>query len=532
MSRATRLLPCLTVGAVLALAPGASAAPDQSGTSLQWAKCGTAANVTCVDYKVPRDYGKPDGAKFTIHVAKVPATGKRIGSLFMNFGGPGGIMAGYVEAYGATLFPALSEHFDIVGVDPRGVGESQPAIDCKANQETLGIYSQPFPTPFTANQSQLIAKDQRYISRCQQMNPGVLQYVSTANVARDFDSIRAAMGEKQLNYFGFSYGTFLGATYASLFPKNYRSMVLDGPVDANRYINDPLQDLSAQTAGFERALTRFLAACQSNQAACSGFGGADPTDAYDQLVAKLDQTPLQAAGYTPDPRPVDGDDVRGATLSELYNKAYWPELAQGLAQAQNGDGSKIRQMVDEYFYGRDPDTGAFDPISDRYFTIGAAEQNYPRNIDRYMHDGEQSWNQNEHFWVNNGYVELNYGLYPIKAKDAFDGPFKVPNNSPTPLVVATTYDPATPYHGALRLVHDLGNARLLTMRGDGHTAYGNGSPDCIDSGIENYLNTLQLPAAGTSCVQNLPFEATPQPLVAPAVQARTPRVLHGRPFGG
>jgi pimeloyl-ACP methyl ester carboxylesterase len=535
MSRASRLGPCLVVAlGLLASAPAAGAAQQQQQPQLKWKACGSAANVQCATVNVPRDYGQPNGRTLALQVARSPATDQahRIGSLFLNFGGPGGIMAGYVEAYGADLFPALNQRFDIIGMDPRGVGESSPAIDCKTNQQTLGIYSEPFPTPFTANPSQLIAKDGRYIARCVQQNPDILQYVSTANVARDLDTIRGDLGEQKLNYLGFSYGTFLGATYASLFPHNYRSMVLDGPVDANRYINDPMQDLSSQTSGFEVALARFLQACAVHQDGCAGFGGQDPTDAYDQLTDRLDATPEPANGYAPDPRPITGDDVRGATLSELYAKQLWPELAHALATAAAGDGTEIRQIADEDFYGRDPDTGAYDPISDRYFTIGAAEQNYSHDVNTYIHAGEQAWDQFPHFWVNNGYVELNYGLYPVKARDAYDGPFKVPNSAQTPLVVATTYDPATPYHGALRLVHDLGNARLLTMRGDGHTAYGNGSPTCIDTDIENYLNTLALPPAGTSCVQNIPFVqpgAQPQakPLaVPPSAQGE---FLHMRP---
>jgi pimeloyl-ACP methyl ester carboxylesterase len=531
MPRASRSAPCLVVaGALLALAPSAQAAKDQ----LQWKACGTAANVQCADYDVPRDYGRPGGPQFTLRVAKSPATdpAHRIGSLFMNFGGPGAVMAGYVEKLGADLFPALNKRFDVIGVDPRGVGESQPAIDCKADQQTQGIYSQPFPTPFTVDAGRLIAKDRQYIARCVQLNPGVLPYVSTANVARDFDGIRQALGEAKLNYAGFSYGTFLGATYASLFPHNYRAMVLDGPVDATAYINDPLADLADQTAGFERAFGRFVTACAAHQDACAGFGADDPLEAFDQLTEQLDNATLPAAGYAPDPSPVDGDDVRAATSSELYSKLAWPDLAAALAAAQHGDGSGIRRLVDEDFYGRDPSTGAFDPLSDRYFTIGAAEQRYPGGVDRYLHDGSASWSRNEHFWFNNGYVELNYALYPVKARDAFYGPFKVPDGAATPLVVATTYDPATPYLGARRLVADLGNARLLTMRGDGHTAYGQGSP-CIDADVEGYLNTLQLPAQGTSCKQAVPFappQPQPQTLRAPA-GGPVPAILpHARPI--
>jgi pimeloyl-ACP methyl ester carboxylesterase len=513
MSRASRLLPCLTVAALLALAPAARAAHH---APIQWGACNglAVASVSCADYQVPRDYDVPAGPRFSIHVAKSPATDQahRIGSLFLNFGGPGAPMALYLEVLGPELFPELNKRFDLIGVDPRGVGESKPALDCVADQQTLGIYSAPFATAFTADKNQLIGRAQRYINRCIDLNPGVLPYVSTANVARDFDTIRAAMGEKRLNYFGFSYGTFLGATYASLFPTHYRAMVLDGPVDANRYINDPLEDASEQTAGFERAFGRFVQACAAHQDRCHGFGGDDPWSAFGALAAKLDATPLAAAGYASDPRPVDGDDVRAAASSELYSTRRWEPLAAALAAAENGDGSGIRKLVDEDFYERDPDTGAYDPLSDRFFLITAAEQQYPRtDLDQYMQAGAESWSQNEHFWFNNGYVELNDALFPIRAQDAFDGPFKIPKSSPTPLVVATTYDPATPYRGALRLVDDLGNARLLTMNGDGHTAYQTGSPDCIDTGIQDYLATRRLPAGGTVCRQAPPFATPPQP---------------------
>jgi pimeloyl-ACP methyl ester carboxylesterase len=539
MIRASRLLPCLVAAAVLIVAPAASAAPDQQpapAAGLRFKPCPDAAdNVVCATLRAPLDYGRPNGDSVSLFVAKSPATGKRIGSLFLNFGGPGGTMADVVESEGADLFPVLNEHFDIIGMDPRGVGQSTPAIDCKANQETLGIYSEPFQTPFNVNPGQLLAKDQRYIAKCLQNNGPILSHVSTANVARDMDLLRQALGDAKLNYLGFSYGTFLGATYASLFPHNYRAMVLDGPVDATDYINKPMDDLAEQTAAFEREFSRFFKDCAVDQAACSGFGGTDPEDAFDALVDKANATPIPANRYTPDPRPVKGDDFDAAALILLYNKLNWGFLAEALAQAANGDGSFIRELVDEDFYGRDPDTGAFDPGSDRYFTIGATEQKYSNNLQTYFDAGDHAWGEFNHFYLNNGYVELNYGLWPAHDKDAFYGPFKVPNSSPTPLVVATTYDPATPYHGALRLVRDLGNARLLTMRGDGHTAYGNGSPDCIDPAIETYLNTLALPPAGTQCRQQTPFAApalAPQALVAPQAQALAQPfgVLHQRPF--
>jgi pimeloyl-ACP methyl ester carboxylesterase len=515
MSRASRLLPLLTATAVLACA-----APAAAHGGLRFTKCGD-AGAECATLRAPEDYDHPRSGTLDVHVARVPATdpAHRVGSLFLNFGGPGAPMAIYLEVYGPRLFPALNERFDLIGMDPRGTGETEGALDCHVNQETQGIYSQPFATPLNVDPRALIVKDQRYIQRCLSRNrTDVLAHASTANVARDMDLLRSALGERQLNYLGFSYGTFLGATYVSLFPRNYRAAVLDGALDADAYINRPSPNLFAQNAGFEREIGRFFQACARDQAACSGFGGADPWDAFDQLVDQANASPIPAAGYAPDPRPIDGDDLDAAAVQMVYSKFNWGDLAHALAAAEAGDGSEIRQIVDEFFYGRDADTGDYDPGLDRYFLLGAVEQRYTRDLGSYFEAGDRSWSQFDHAFWNAGYVELNYGLWAIHDRDAFYGPFRVPGSAATPLVVATTYDPATPYRGSVKLVRELGNARLLTMRGDGHTAYGNGSPDCIDPAIENYLFTLALPAPGTQCRQDVPF-AAPQQQAAARTQA-------------
>ena len=493
------LLACVIFGAL------ASTAGAQ-GPKLNWEDCG-AAGAQCATAIVPKDYGSPSQGTLKLAVAKSPATGHKLGSLFFNFGGPGAPAAIYVEAFGADLFPALNEHFDIIGMDPRGVGESQPSIDCKANQETEGFYSEPFQTPENLDVGALVRKDKGYIQKCLSNNPGILPYVATANVARDMDGLRQAVGDSKLTYLGFSYGTYLGATYASLFPNKYRALVLDGPVDATKYANNPSQDLLEQTAGFERELGRFFQACTADQVACSGFGGTDPWDAFDQLIDQADANPIPAPNYAPDPRPIKGDDIRGAAFAELYAKFLWGDLAKALADASHGDGSGIRKMIDEDWFGRDPDTGAYAPGADGYFLITAADQTYDHHdLGRYLDIGDNAWGMFDHFYVNNGYSELNYGLYPVQGRDAFKGPFHVPHSSPTILVVDTTYDPATPYRGGKRLARDLGQTRLLTMRGDNHTAY-QGNSACIDQNVENYLINLAVPPPGTTCIQDVPFEA-------------------------
>jgi pimeloyl-ACP methyl ester carboxylesterase len=523
-------LACVLFG-TLASTAGADQAPK-----LNWEPCGD-VGAQCATATVPKDYDSPSKGSLKLAVAKSPATDPehKIGSLFFNFGGPGAPAAIYVEAFGADLFPALNERFDIIGMDPRGVGDSEPAIDCHANQETEGFYSEPFITPEILDFGALVRKDRSYIQKCLDNNPGILPYVSTANVARDMDGLRRAVGDPKLNYLGFSYGTYLGATYASLFPNKYRALVLDGAVDAEQYANAPSKGLLEQTAGFERELGRFLQACAVDQVACSGFGGTDPWDALDQLIERADANPIPAPNYAPDPRPIKGDDIRAAAFADLYAKFLWGELAKALADAANGDGSLIRQIVDEAWFSRDPETGDYGPGTDMYFLITAADQTYDhKNLGQYLELGDLAWGMFDHFYVNNGYAELNYGLYPVQGRDTFKGPFRVPRSSPTILIVNTTYDPATPYRGGKRLARELGQTRILTMRGDNHTAYGGNSP-CIDENVEKYLINLEVPAAGTTCVQDVPFEAPQQQLQAKSLSSRTqarqlPRLLRARPL--
>jgi pimeloyl-ACP methyl ester carboxylesterase len=502
-----------TTLACLAFAGSASAALE-----LDWADCGE-AGAQCATATVPKDYDNPRAGTLDIAVAMSPATNpeQRIGSLFFNFGGPGAFAAPYVEAFGAELFPVLNERFDIVGVDPRGT-DIEDGLDCMANQETQGVYSQPFTTPDDLDVGGLLRKDVGYIGRCIQLNDD-LQYLSTANVARDFNAVREAVGDSKLTYLGFSYGTFLGATIQSLFPGKTRAVVLDGALDPDQYINDPLGSLDEQTAGFERAIGRFMTSCAAHQDLCP-FGGGDVRGTADDLIEQADASPIPASN-APD-RPVDGDDIRAALTQEVYSIYAWDDLRDALVALEAGDGAGIREIADG-FYGRNED-GSYSPGTDRYFLLSADEQNYPRGIEPYLRAGRQSYFRYDYTFWNHGYAELNWGLYPIRARDKHDGPFRTSRRDPTTLVVGTRYDPATPYKESKRLVQQLGNARLLTMTGDGHTAY-DGVPEdgfnseCADKAIEAYLFDLTLPAEGTKCAQDWPDFTAPEPA------ARTLRAL-------
>jgi pimeloyl-ACP methyl ester carboxylesterase len=486
------------------------AQPDVPVPGLSWAACGTAAagtaaGVQCATAALPMDYQQPQGTQVQIAVARVPAREptQRIGSLFFNFGGPGAPAVNYLQTAGAGIFSALNARFDIVAFDPRGVGQSAPSIDCRVNQETEGLVPRPAPTPIGLDAAALVARAQRYVDSCLANNGEILRHVSTANVARDMDALRAAVGDTRLSYLGFSYGTFLGATYAALFPDRYRALVLDGPVDPESWIHDPVSSSAIQLDAFEVALARFLAACAADQTACSGFGGSDPSTAYDALLASAAATPIPAPRYTADPRPVTADDIRDVTAQLLYAKQFWGLLAAALAQAASGDGSSIRAIMDLIV------SPPGDPTLDRFFTIAGSEQQWPRNVDAYLERGAREWVDQPHFWYQFAYAEIPFALWPVRDGDAYGGSFAIGPSSPTPLVIGTTYDPATPYSSAVSTVKALGNARLLTMEGDGHTAYARNSA-CVNSATEAYLIVGTLPAEGTVCQQEVPFVA-PQP---------------------
>jgi pimeloyl-ACP methyl ester carboxylesterase len=499
----------LSVVAGLALAVLAAPAPARP---LSWHRCAGARTWQCATATVPADYADRSAGSLRLAVTRHRARrpGRHRHAVFLNYGGPGAAAVGQTHTDARFLLGSAFRRLDVVAFDPRGTGASRPAIDCDVDQETGGLYGQPFPRPATADPIALAARAQAYVDRCLRRNPRVLPFVSTAANARDMDRIRAAIGVRRLDYLGFSYGTLLGATYAALFSHHLRALVLDGPVDPEAYLNDPARSSARQTQGFERALGRFLRACDRRRHGCAFSRRGRARAAFDGIVARADAHPLRVR--RPRRRRVDGDDVRVAAVDALYSKFSWPDLADALGEARRGDGAGIRRLADE-FYERRPD-GSFSPSLDRYFAITAVEQAYPAGIAPYLAAGPASYRRFPHFWFNSGWAELPYGLYPVAGRDVFRGPFTLPPTaSGTPLVVGTTHDPATPYAGARRMVAELGRARLLTMRGDGHTATG-GNSRCIDRAVRRYLLTTRLPPRGTTCRQHVPFAAAARTPVA------------------
>ncbi len=300
-----------------------------------------------------------------------------------------------------------------------------------------------------------------------------------------------------------------------MFPSHVRAMVLDGALDPDQYLNDPLSSLDEQTAGFERAIGRFLQACARRPDELPRLRRQRPVGGPRRADREAAVTPIPASNGDP----VDGEDIDAAVTQAVYSKSLWPDLAYALARAEQDNDGTVLRAIDQLFYGGPDEDGNYDPITDRYFTISALEQRYPHDIGTFVKEGQRSYNDYDHAFWNHGYSELAWGLYPVRPNSAYYGPFRNPAGAPTTLVVGTTYDPATPYKEAKRLVGQLGNARLLTMRGDGHTAYG-GNSTCIDDAVDAYLEQLTVPAEGTTCRQEVPFEQPPpEPEAAPQSKA-------------
>jgi pimeloyl-ACP methyl ester carboxylesterase len=485
------------IAPLAALATAALAAPASAHTT--WHHCGNAPHTQCARLKVPLDYDAPHGRTLELFVARLPATDRRhrLGSLFVNFGGPGGTAADVIEGLTADQLPRPNERWDIVAMDPRGDGQSRPAIDCGTDIGRTGLDLLPFPRPSAFSADALVPADRTYAANCAARNGDLLEHVSTANVARDIDVLRRRLGERRIAYYGQSYGTYLGATYAKLFPRHYRAMVLDSPLDPEIYARPTLDSSVMDAAGFEDSLDRFLAACAAHQAKCR-FGGADPRAAFDALVAQLDRQPAPAG----DARPADGGDLLGAAFETVYAREWWPRLARALTDAAAGDGSGLRALADGA-NGELPDHS--DPTADANFAISASEQRRSAGLEAQLRAAELARARYPHFWFL-GYTDILGTIWPAHDEDAFSGPFNLPRDAVEPLIVATTHDPATPYPQALAMRRELGKGRLLTLRGDGHTAYP-GISACIDDAVDTYFLRGRLPAPGKTCDQPAAFSS-------------------------
>lgn len=493
MLRAGRLLAVLAVFAAV-LTPTASAAPQPV-----WGTCADFVGDTsglptarCTTVPVPVDYAKPQGAQAQLAVIKVPAEGDRIGVLVVNPGGPGASAVDTVAGMGAALAGTeLLERFDLVGIDPRGVGHSTPQLRCRTDAEFDAYRAQPMADYSPAGVAQIEGLLQDFATSClNRMGPEFLASVGTATAAQDMDAVRAALGEEQINYLGFSYGTQLGTVYATRYPDRVRAMVLDGAVDPSM---DPLTKSLRQQAGFQQAFDRYAADCAESADCPLGTDPSRFVERYLQLVEPLVTKPAA----TPDPRGLSYQDALTGTASALYSPRYWTYLTSGLLGLQRGtDPTDLLLLADDY-QQRDRN-GHYKNRQDAFTAIRCVDANFPEDpavwadLDRRVRAAAPFLSYGEF----TGHAPRDVcALWPVPPT-----PIVGAATSPGPgkvVVVSTTGDPATPYQSGVELARQL-DAALITFEGAQHTVVFNGDA-CVDTAVLDFFVDSVPPAAGLRC---------------------------------
>jgi|CXWL01.1.fsa_nt_gi pimeloyl-ACP methyl ester carboxylesterase len=475
--------------AITLLSPGREAA---ARSNILWRACHD--GFECGTMDVPLDHSKPGGGDIEIALIRAPALDQehKIGSLLVNFGGPGGPgVEGVLNA--VYFFPQeLQERFDIIGFDPRGVGQST-AVDCI---DSFGVFTDIDSTPDTPLEiDHAIASARDFGEDCQRRSGELIQFVNSEAAARDMDLIREELGDEKLSYVGFSYGTFLGATYAEFFPDRVRALVLDGGMNP---AETPEGDVVGQAKGFELALHSFLSDCAARPA-CP-FKAPDLEAAYDQLLAETDVTPLDGWDF-----PIGRDDILSATAGALYNREdTWVLLGEALRQAvEERSGVGFGALLSG------PDTGDEDVD----FTNGYEAFIAIACVDFWSFSGEQQYRSilaaakaaAPRFGALIGNDSLPCVFWPGAER-------RTPRvytaaGAPPILVVGTLRDPATPYEWSVGLAGGLESGVLLTYDGDGHTASGKNA--CADGYTVNYLVNLVVPPAGITCANEYEPPAPP-----------------------
>ncbi len=465
---------------------GPSSSPGFPVSPVRWSDCGN--GFQCAQVRVPRDYAAPTKGTLNVAMIRVPATDKaaRIGSLFINPGGPGGSGVDFVRDGATSLFPpALRKRFDIVGFDPRGVNSST-AIRCIDNLDGQAALD---PSPDDAAElGELVESARAYAGECGKRNDTTLPYLSTDAVARDLDALRVAVGDAKLTYLGFSYGTLIGSMYADLFPDHVRAMVLDGAIDPSL----DLEGLRAgQAKGFETELRSFLDDCAA-RTSCAFHEGGRSRQVFDSLMASIDKQPLPATKLH-SARVVGPGIASYAVLAALYSKDAWPTLAQALELAHHGDGSIMLLIADPY-RGRKPN-GSYSNMQDAYLGNTCLDFAAPTDVSTFTAWAKAFEASAPHFARMIAYNDLPCAFWPAPAERT-PKPASAPGAAPI-VVVGSTGDPATPYAWAVALSKQLESGVLVTRQGEGHTAYEFSA--CVKAAVDTYLVDLTAPKAGLTC---------------------------------
>ncbi|MEU1544047.1 alpha/beta hydrolase [Actinacidiphila glaucinigra] len=478
--------------------PGTTAVPpgptEHYRQKLRWTPCAEQPSFQCTTLRAPLDYARPEAGDIRLAATRRKATGtgaRHIGSLLFNPGGPGEPAITSLWSYAGAFSQTVRASYDLVAVDPRGVGSSTP-VNC--GDDTAGTPATVRGLPGSDGPDEggpdeggpdFAAADEvarETAAACERGAGRLLRHVGTLDSARDLELVRTLLGDERLHYLGFSYGSYLGASYAGLFPSRVGRMVLDGAVDPTL---DGVHSLLGQARGYQIAWDSFAADCATRPACPVGHSAAEAGAALDALVGALDRAPLRRGKDVV----VDGDSLISAVTTALLAPA-WEKLRAALREVRTGDTTTVQELG-----GAFEDSGfsgdAYVAITCLSGSLGAratpaqaraALPGFLRASPRFGRYFADQLSTCAH--------------WPVPA-DQPAGPITAPGAPPI-LVVGTTRDPATPYTEARALARLLSSGRLLTYDGDGHTAYLR-SVGCVDEAVDGYLVRGQSPPAGTVC---------------------------------
>jgi len=519
-----------------AMASGsARAAPGEARAN--WSPCYSELGLPfeCTLVNVPLDYENPGRAAVQIAMVRLPAADQenRIGSLFLNPGGPGGSGVDFALAIAPVLYtPEVRARFDIVGFDPRGIMRST-GLRCFGTPRQWTGYITDFPYPTSPEEEATWETADLYlVDNCDQRAQRIIDHMSTADTARDLDLLRQAVGDEQLTYAGFSYGSFLGNTYANLFPDKVRAVVIDAVLDpvawttgeAGQGTTVPFSTRLRSDAGAQATLDEFFRLCDAGGPNCA-FSG-DSATRYAALVERLRSNPLVVT--LPDGSTFVFTDAHliGETLGAMYNSFSWPSFAEFLALVDMlAPPAEIGASLDAYwqvagFVNKRGDP-AYPNGVEGFPGVACSDSDNPDNYAAWSAAATdaEAYGYFGPLWT---WVSSICAQWPGSMESRFAGPFTADTANPV-LVVGNLYDPATRYEGAVTADALLQNSRLLTVDGWGHASLF--LSQCADTAVADYLVNGTLPAAGTICTQDVVPFADPPMMAASGTAAARARIM-------
>ena len=494
------ILVALSAGDAAAGAPDRTPRANGVGAPIPWGECNPPGeDLQCARIRVPLDWDRPNGRTIALavirHLASKPE--QRIGTLFINPGGPGDTGIGLVSGDPDGVDALGGGRFDVVSWDPRGTNAST-RVRCFENRQSEARFWAGVSIPTTnAASKRYRRKSAALARRCGEVSGRLLPHISTADTARDMDHLRELVGEEKLTYVGFSYGTMLGQTYANMFPDRVRAMLIDGVVDPVSYSKSSEAYIAGGVASADVVFDQLLSLCEgAGPERCALAGGRHTAaERFQRLVERLKRAPIPAPGAKPplsSREKLSYADLLLSQFNPLRGPDLWPQDARDIAAALGGDGSALETEA----------AGFTTPAGFAGYTTSAAiscadaparkgSRDWPRVIKRFTR-------------ISRLYGPvLGWGLWapcaswPVRGEDNYRGPWNAATPNPI-LVIGTTGDPATAYANSVRSAQLLGNAVLLTHEGYGHVSFRNPSA-CIERAYVDYLTELITPPPGTVC---------------------------------